>query len=478
MCTVSAAAGLVPAAPAVFLCRHDGPVLVKQQLVSSGLALADFIQRHPRRITAALAALLMSSAGGVYAVARLAPGAPQDPVHLVTEAVQPATSLQEQADALDAFTFTLYRGDRTLGASDTPERLLQRLGVADPAAAAFLRKDTQARQALFGGARRAVTVEVDDRQALQTLRAHWVSNPDSGRFDRLVISKTAEGFSSRIESAPLTASQRLASGVIQSSLYAATDNINLPDTVTKQLIDIFDSSVDFHRGLRKGDHFALVYETLEADGEPIRTGRVLSAEFVNKGRTYSALWFKDAGASQGSYYTFDGQSLRRAYLLTPLAFSRVTSGFGMREHPLLGYQRDHKGIDYSAPTGTPVRSIGDGKVEFAGVQRGYGNVIFIRHRNGKDSSVYAHLSHIGVQKGQSVAQGDTIGAVGMTGSATGPHLHFEFHVGNNAVNPAVALADQHGNTPVTPAGKAAFAKLSADMQGQITIANQSPSSVE
>jgi len=451
---------------------------MKQQLVSSGLALADFIQRHPRRITAALAALLMSSAGGVYAVAKLAPPAPLDPVRLVTESVQPTASLQAQADALDAFTFTLYRSDRTLGASDTPERLLQRLGVADPAAAAFLRKDAQARQALFGGARRAVTVEVDGQQALQTLRVHWVSNPDSGSFDRLVVSKTEGGFASRVETAPLAASQRLASGVIQTSLYAATDNANLPDTVTKQLIDIFDSSVDFHRGLRKGDHFALVYETLEADGEPIRTGRVLSAEFVNKGRTYSALWFKDAGASQGSYYTFDGQSMRRAYLLTPLAFSRVTSGFGMREHPLLGYERKHKGVDYAAPIGAPVRSIGDGKVEFAGVQNGYGNVIFIRHRNGKDSSVYAHLSHINVKKGQLVAQGETIGAVGMTGMSTGPHLHFEFRVADNPVNPTVALADQHSNTPVSPGGRTAFAKLSADMQSQIRLANQSPLAVD
>ncbi|MDR0275179.1 MAG: M23 family metallopeptidase [Burkholderiaceae bacterium] len=447
---------------------------MKQQLVSSGLALADFIQRHPRRITAAIAALLMSSAGGVYAVAKLAPATPQNPVHLVTESVQPAVSLQEQADALNAFTFTLYRGERTLGASDTPERLLQRLGVADPAAAAFLRADAQARQALFGAARRAVSVEVDDRQALQTLRAHWVANPDSGHFDRLVVSKTAAGFTSRIETAPLTVSQRVANGVIQSSLYAATDSIDLPDAVTRQLIDIFDSSVDFHRSLRKGDHFALIYETLEADGEPIRTGRVLSAEFVNKGHAYTALWFKDAGAAQGSYYTFDGQSLRRAYLLTPLAFSRVASGFGMREHPLLGYERRHKGIDYAAPIGTPVRSIGDGTVQFAGVQRGYGNVIFIGHRNGKDSSVYAHLSHIGVRKGQAVAQGQTIGAVGKTGMATGPHLHFEFRVANNPVNPAVVLASQHGNTPVSPAGKAAFAKLSADMQGQIAAYSQTP----
>jgi len=448
-------------------------VKLKQQLVSSGLALADLIQRHPHRITAAIAAVLLGSGSGVYAVGRLAPPAPQAPVHLVAEPVQPAEPLQAQADALDGFTFTLYRGDRTLGAGDTPERLLRRLGVADPAAAAFLRKNAQARQALFGAARRPVTVEVDERQNLQTLRAHWVADADSGNFNRLVVSKGPNGFTSRIETAPLTASQRLASGVIQSTLYAATDAVSLPDAVTKQLIDIFDSSVDFHHGLRKGDRFALVYETLEADGELIRAGRVLSAEFVNKGRTSTALWFRDAGApSQGSYYAFDGQSLRRIYLFSPLVFSRISSGFGMREHPLLGYQRNHKGVDYAAPTGTPVRSIGDGAVQFAGVQHGYGNVIFIRHRNGRDTTVYAHLSHIDVKKGQSVAQGQTIGEVGMTGLATGPHLHFEFRVNNEPVNPAVALSNQHGDTPVSPAGKSAFAKVAANMQTQLTAASE------
>jgi murein DD-endopeptidase MepM/ murein hydrolase activator NlpD len=351
---------------------------------------------------------------------------------------------------------------------------LQRLGVADPAAAAFLRHDALARQALFGSARRLVTVEADDRQALQILRAHWVTDPDSGQFNRLVVCKTAHGFTSRIETAPLASSQRLASGVIHSSLYAATDGIHLPDAVTKQLIDIFDSTVDFHHGLHQGDRFALVYETLEADGEPVRTGRVLSAELVNKGRAHTALWFHDVGATKGSYYGFDGESLRRAYLLSPVAFSRITSGFGMRKDPILGYSHLHKGVDYAAPIGTPVRSIGDGTVQFAGVQHGYGEVVFIRHSDGRDASVYAHLSRIEVKPGQAVAQGQTIGAVGMTGRATGPHLHFEFRIRNEQVNPAVALADQRGTRPVSYAGKAAFARLSADMQRQITAASQSP----
>jgi hypothetical protein len=447
---------------------------MKQTLIAGVLALADMVRRHPRRVAAAIGTAFLTAAGGAFAVANLVPDVPPGPVHQITESVQLTESLQAQAEALDAYSFTLYRSSQTRGASDTPERLLQRMGVADPAAAAFLRKDAQARQVLLGGARRTVTVETNDRQALQTLRAHWVADPDSRRFNRLVVSKTPNGFTSRVETAPLVASQRLASGVIRSSLYAATDGIHLPDAVTKQVIDIFDSSVDFHHGLHKGDRFALVYETLEADGEPIRTGRVLSAEFINKGRTYSALWFHDVGTAKGSYYAFNGESLRRAYLLSPLTLSRISSGFGMRQHPILGYQRDHKGVDYAAPSGTPVRSIGDGTVQFAGGQRGFGNVVLIRHRNGKDTTVYAHLSHIEVKKGQAVAQGQTIGAVGMTGMATGPHLHFEFRIHEDPVNPALALANQHGDVPVSPAGKGAFARLSANMQRQINAAGRMP----
>jgi len=442
-------------------------------------ALVDALHRHPRRVSVAVGALLLSIGGGALAVASFAPLNPPGPVHLLTEAVQPAAPLQAQADALDAYTFTLYRSDRTHGTSDTPERLLQRLGVADPRAAVFLRQDARARQVLFGGANRTVTAEVNDRQALLSLRTHWVDNPDSGQFTRLVISKIDNGFTRRIETAPLMASQRLASGVIRSSFYAATDGINLPDAVTKQLIDIFDSSVDFHRGLHKGDRFAVVYETLEADGEPVRTGRVLSAEFVNNGHTHTALWFRDANAAQGSYYSFDGESLRHAYLLAPVAFSRITSGFGVREHPLLGYQRNHKGVDYGAPIGTPVVSIGDGTVIFAGVQHGYGNVVFIRHRNGKDSTVYAHLSRINVRQGQSVTQGEIIGAVGMTGLATGPHLHFEFRVNNDPVNPTVALANQRENAPIAAADRTVFARLATDMRHQISAAASiAPLSVE
>ena len=445
---------------------------MKQKLISTGLAFADFVHRHPKRITAAIAALLMGGTGGAFAVASLAPTAPTQPLRLISESVE-STALDRQAEALDGYAFTLYRSETTR-ATDTPEALLKRLGLSDPAAAAFLRKNETARQALFGkaSAGRTVTAEATDRAQLQVLRTHWVEQETEDNFQRLVVEKTGAGFSVRVETAPLTVSQRLASGTIRNALFAATDDAGLPDSVTRQLTEIFEANIDFHRGLRRGDRFAVVYETLEADGEPIRAGRILSAEVVNRGKTHQALWFKEAGASQGAYYTPDGQSLRRAYLLSALKVSRITSGFGMRNHPVYGYSRSHAGIDYAAPTGTPVHTIGDGTVDFAGVQSGYGKVIYVKHRNKKDTTVYAHLSQIDVKAGDQVAQGQVIGAVGQTGVATGPHLHLEFRVNNEPLDPTEVLAEQREHVPVSPAAKAAFARLKTDMRTQLTAAGE------
>jgi len=165
-------------------------------------------------------------------------------------------------------------------------------------------------------------------------------------------------------------------------------------------------------------------------GRPVRAGRVLAAEFVNQGRTYRAVHFGS------SYYTPEGKNMRKAFLRSPLEFSRVTSGFGMRRHPLVRTWRAHKGIDYGAPTGTRVRAVGDGVVEFAGLKGGYGKVVILRHQ-GQTTTVYAHLSRFagGLHRGERVAQNDTIGFVGQTGWATGPHLHYEFRIAGEARNP-------------------------------------------
>jgi murein DD-endopeptidase MepM/ murein hydrolase activator NlpD len=384
--------------------------------------------------------------------------------------VQPL-ALQPQADALDVHAYKLYRSETTRS-SDTADSLLKRLGIDDAAAAAFLRTDPTARQTLLGRAGRNVSAEASDGNALLSLKARWTTD-DSGQFKRLVVEKTAQGFASRVEMGTLTASERLSSGTIRSSLYAATDDANIPDAVATQLAEIFSGDIDFHRALRKGDRFSVVYEALEADGEPMRSGRVLSAEFVNNGKTYQAMWFvnptADGSNSKGSYYTLDGQSLRRAYLASPVAFTRITSGFKMRFHPILKQWRAHLGVDYAAPMGTPVRTVGDGVVDFAGVQNGYGNVVKIKHR-GNQSTVYAHLSHINVRKGQSVSQGDSIGNVGATGWATGPHLHFEFRINDVYQDPSV-VAHQNESVPLSTAARAVFERQAATMRIQLSTAN-------
>jgi murein DD-endopeptidase MepM/ murein hydrolase activator NlpD len=443
---------------------------MKQYLISSGLACANFVQRHPKRITAVVAATLLSGAGGALAVAKLMP--PPQPPRLVSEPVEPLglAGLLDQTGSLDAPGLILYRNEQT-HAADTPEALLKRRGIADPAAAAFLRRDAVARQALFNRPGRNVTAQANVQQELLSLRAHWIEGEGDNHFKRLVVERAGAGFTARIETAALAASQRLAGGVIRNSLHAATDAARVPDSVTRQLTEIFDSSIDFHRGLYKGDRFSIVYETLEADGQPLRAGRVLSAEMVNHGKTYQALWFKQAGAPAGAYYTLDGHGLRHVYLMSPVAALRITSGFGMREHPVFGFSRQHTGVDYAAPIGTPVRAIGDGTVTFAGQQHGYGNVIQIKHRNGRDSTLYAHLSRIDVKLGASVGQGQTIGAVGVTGVTTGPHLHFEFRINNVPTNPSVALANQRENAPIAPSDKAVFAHLAGDMKLELAAAS-------
>jgi len=227
----------------------------------------------------------------------------------------------------------------------------------------------------------------------------------------------------------------LKTGQIASSLFAATDAAGLPDNVASQIADIFAGDVDFQRDLRRGDRFTVVFEMYYHEGRPIKSGRLLAADFVNQKRTYRAVWFQPP-EGPGGYYSPDGKNLRKAFLRSPLEYSRISSGFGMRNHPILQQWRAHKGVDYAAPIGTRVRATGDGVVDFAGRRNGYGNVVVLRH-NGGYSTYYAHLNGFsrGVQRGARVAQGDIIGYVGQSGWATGPHLHYEFHVRDQYRNP-------------------------------------------
>ena len=433
--------------------------------------LAESLRHHPKRVTASLAVLLLGTGVTAFGVAPLAPDAADLPVRQLVESVE-ALPTQAQTDSLADFRFSLFRTEITRS-TDTADALLKRLNISDPAAAAFLRNDANARLVLAGRPGKTVTAEASDSQQLLKLSMRWPTD-DAAVFKRLTIERQGSGFAARVDDAPYNSSAHLASGTIQSSLFAATDEARIPDAVAVQLAEIFASDIDFRQSLRKGDRFNVVYETLEADGEALRTGRVLSAEFVNAGKTYQAMWFqppgKDASGApnRGGYYTLDGQSLRRAYLGSPLQFSRISSGFSMRFHPILQKWRAHLGTDFAAPTGTPAHAVGDGVVTFAGVQNGYGNVVFVKHRN-SDETVYAHLSKILVRQGQRVNQNDTIGLVGSTGWATGPHLHLEFRVNGKQQDP-MTMARQSETVPVSPAAQAYFRQLASGVKNQLLAA--------
>jgi murein DD-endopeptidase MepM/ murein hydrolase activator NlpD len=440
-----------------------------EELLAHARAL---VVRHPKRILAAVAALLLTGTGFTYAVASLAPDASTLPVRSVVETLR-IPDLSQQATAIDTLPLTLYRSEVTRS-TDTAETLLRRLGIFDPQASAFLRANPQVQKYLLGRAGRAVTAETQGDNSLLKLQARW-SPDDDGTFKRLTIQKYGSSFDAHIETLPLVATSRMASGVISSTLFAATDEARIPDSVATQLAEIFSGDIDFHRSLRKGDRFSVVYEALEGDGEPLRAGRVLSTEFVNAGKSHQAMWFQEPGSGnaasrKGGYYTLAGESLKRAFLASPMEFSRITSGFKMRFHPILQTWRAHLGVDYAAPVGTPVRSVGDGVVEFAGVQNGFGNVVKVKHQN-QTSTVYAHLSKIQVRPGQSVSQGQNVGLVGMTGWSTGPHLHFEYRVNGQYRDPQT-VARRNETVPLTAAVKPLFDKAALQARETLAAASQ------
>ena len=430
----------------------------------SAQQLRQIIQRHPRRLMAGLGALLLGTGVTAVAVAPLsADGA--DPS--LREVVESVSHLPQPARAQAATPFVLFRSDLTRR-SDSVQSLFKRLGVNDSRAAVFLRGDKTARALLLGDAGKLVSVETDERHRLLRLTARWLPEADGEEFSRLVIESGADGaLHSRLELAPLQRSVRLSSGVIRSNLFAAMEDARLPDDIAEQLAELFANEVDFRRDLKRGDRFHVSYETLEADGEVLRFGQLLGAEFVNGGKKHQLMWFQEPGL-EGAFYTLNGQSLKRAFLASPVAFSRVSSGYGMRFHPISGREKAHLGIDFAAPTGTAVRAVGDGQVEYAGWKNGYGNFIVIEHRDRK-STAYAHLSRIDVRQGQRVHQGDLIGEVGSTGASTGPHLHFEYLIGDQHQDP-LTLAHARERQPISTASRAEFKRLAQSMRQQLAAA--------
>ncbi len=368
------------------------------------------------------AAAIISLFGGVAAFGTVQDAPPPVPARTVVEVL----AVTPQAMPAEALAFwheeRVQRGD-TIGS------LLGRFAVDDEQIDLVLgaREASSALRFLRPG----ITLQARTGAGGE-LQALWFMSP---RDKLLMIERDGDTFRASEHEHGLSNQIQMKSGEIRSSLFAATDAAGLPDSIATQLAEMFAGDVDFHRDLRRGDRFTVVFEMTFHNGRPIRAGRVLAAEFVNQRKTYRAIWFKDADGP-GGYYTAEGKSLRKAFLRSPLEFSRITSGFGMRHHPILQIWRAHRGVDYAAPPGTRVKATSDGFVEFASVQGGYGNLVVLKHPGGFTTH-YAHLSGFaaGVRRGARVSQGDTIGFVGQSGWATGPHLHYEFRANNEHRNP-------------------------------------------
>ncbi len=280
--------------------------------------------------------------------------------------------------------------------------------------------------------------------------------------ETLHVTRNDDGFAARVTQRPLEHRVRTARAVIDSSLFEAAAGASIRDSTALAVADIFRYDVDFVLDIRPGDEFTVTYEQLWRDGSYVKDGAVLAARFVNGGHTYEAVRFVGPDGVAG-YYTPDGRSLRRSFLRAPLEFTRVSSGFNSaRLHPILNTIRAHKGIDYAAPIGTPVRAAGDGRVLFVGVRGGYGNLVELGHSGGV-TTVYGHLSRFanGLKVGQHVTQGTLIAYVGMTGLATGPHLHYEYRVNGVFQNPQTVKLPNA--TPIAPELRAQFLTATAPL---------------
>jgi murein DD-endopeptidase MepM/ murein hydrolase activator NlpD len=278
--------------------------------------------------------------------------------------------------------------------------------------------------------------------------------------ETLRVIRDEEGFRSKVLENPLETRERIVRGVIDSSLFEAVAKAGAHDQTALALADIFGWDIDFVLDIQPGDSFTATYDEISQDGKYIKDGPITAAVFVNRGKTYRAVRYVDPNGG-AHYYTPEGLSMYRAFLRTPVEFTRISDRFNPnRRHPILNTIRAHKGVDYAAPTGTPVRAAGDGRVQFAGRKGGYGNVLEIAHARGV-VTVYGHLSRFasGVRTGTKVTQGEVVAYVGMTGLATGPHLHYEYRV--NGVHKNPQTVELPGAAPIDPSWRQDFDEKTA-----------------
>jgi murein DD-endopeptidase MepM/ murein hydrolase activator NlpD len=419
--------------------------------------------RVAQRFAAAIALAFLPPLAIVTAFGIAPDSAPVNvPVSLVREAVE----VPEPTPASE--TAPRFVSQERVLRGDTVAALFDRLGLRDPKALDFLKADASGRmifRQLVPG--RIIQAESSADGELVALR--YFVNTSS----MLEVARSAEGLKARQRAVAEAPRVVYKTATIRTSLFAATDAAGIPDAIAMQIARVFATDIDFHSDLRKGDRFSVIYEMIYEAGELVAPGRILAAQFVNDGRVYHAVLFRDDEGADG-YYSLDGSNRAKAFLRSPVEFSRVSSGFGTRFHPIFKNWRAHTGVDFAAPRGTRVLATADGTVVAAGARGGYGNAIEIRHGGGINT-LYAHLSGFaaGVRAGARVHQGQPVGFVGATGYATGPHLHYEFKVAGIHQDPLrVALPKAE---PVPSHLRQGFLAVAGDSRAKLELVGSAPS---
>ncbi len=359
-------------------------------------------------------------------------------------------------------TATTFWRNEHVQRGDTVAVLLNRLNVTDVAALSYLisTPETASFRTLAVG--KEAQAETNANGELISLR--YLNNND----EQIFIEKQNGAFQTKTLTAQLEKRLFVRTGEIKTTLYAATDAAGMPESAANQLNELFSGDIDFHHDVRPGDKFTVVYEMDYNNGALVNTGHIQAAEFVNQGHSYRAVYFSKDGKT-GGYYTPEGKNVQKAFLRSPIEYSRVSSGFSSsRMHPVLNKMRAHKGVDFAAPTGTPIKATADGVIAYVGKENGYGNVIKMSHQ-GRYSTVYGHLSRFAsnLHVGQRIKQGGIIGYVGMTGLASGSHLHYEFKIDGQQRNPmSVALPSAQ---PISATYKTAFQTVAIDFVARLSL---------
>lgn len=430
---------------------------------------ARFLGKFPRRhiLLASVAASLMLGLGLLLPSDNVQAKRQSVPLTLdwgsETESQQPLTEEEASATAIDSISEHIEAAwkEYEIRSGDNLSRVFQRAGLDAGTVYSVVSSSKEAKRELtriYPG--QSLAFQVDDQGKLLALRHQ------QDRLRATVYRRDGDSYNIEQEAREPEVRQRFVAGTIRSSLYLAGQEAGLPDSMLMEMANIFSGVIDFVYDVRADDQFVVLYEEQYLDGEKIGNGPILAAQFINRGDSHNAFRYEYENGDTG-YYNADGVSMRRAFLRAPLDFTRVSSGFNPRRlHPVFKTLRPHRGIDYAAPTGTPVYAAGDGRVTGSGYSKANGNYVFVQHGT-RYTTKYLHLNKRAVKNGERVKQRQIIGWVGSTGYATGPHLHYEFLVDGTHRNPRTILNKLPKAESIATSEKARFMAQISGLQLQL-----------